>query len=49
MRTGNLRMIEKAVRTAVCGTVLMLLALPGNSAAANPPGWAGCSMAIPPA
>ncbi|MCR4310435.1 MAG: hypothetical protein NUW14_10550, partial [Deltaproteobacteria bacterium] len=34
-------MIGKAVRTAVCGTALMLMALPGISAAAEPGGMGG--------
>jgi hypothetical protein len=36
-----MRTIEKAVRTVVCGTALMLLALPGISAAAEPGGAKG--------
>ena len=44
-----MRTIGKAVRTVVCGTALMLMALPGISAAAEQGGWAGCSMAITPA
>ena len=38
-----MRTIGKAVRTVVCGTALMLMALPGISAAAEPGGRAGCS------
>jgi hypothetical protein len=33
-----MRTVGKAVRTAVCGTALMLMALPGISAAAEPGG-----------
>jgi len=36
-----MRTIGKAVRTAVCGTALMLMALPGISAAAEPGGMGG--------
>jgi hypothetical protein len=36
-----MRAIGKAVRTAVCGTALMLVALPGISAAAEPGGGKG--------
>jgi hypothetical protein len=36
-----MRTIGTAVRTAVCGTALMLLALPGISAAAEPAGMGG--------
>ncbi len=36
-----MRTIGKAVRTAVCGTALMLMALPGISAAASPGGTGG--------
>ena len=46
MRTGKksmlyMRTIGKAVRTAVCGTALMLIALPGISAAAEYGGMGG--------
>jgi hypothetical protein len=36
-----MRTIGKAVRTVVCGTALMLMALPGISAAAEPGGMGG--------
>jgi hypothetical protein len=36
-----MRTISEAVRTAVCGTALMLMALPGISAAAEPGGMGG--------
>ena len=36
-----MRTIGKAVRTAVCGTALMLMALPGISAAAEHGGMGG--------
>ena len=39
-----MRTIGKAVRTAVCGTALMLMALPGISAAAEPGGMGGMKM-----
>jgi len=36
-----MRTISGAVRTMVCGTALMLMALPGISAAAEPGGMGG--------
>ena len=39
-----MRTIGKAVRTAVCGTALMLMALPGISVAAEPGGMGGMKM-----
>jgi len=41
MEGRKMRAIGKAVRTAVCGTALMLVALPGISAAAEPGGMGG--------
>jgi hypothetical protein len=39
-----MRTFSVAVRTAVCGTALMLMALPGISAAAEPGGMGGMNM-----
>jgi len=39
-----MRTISGVVRTAVCGTALMLMALPGISAAAEPGGMGGMKM-----
>ena len=37
----NMRTIGKAIRTAICGTALMLMAVPGISAAAEHGGMGG--------
>ncbi len=42
-----MRTISKAVRTAVCGTALMLMALPGISAAAEHGGMGGMQQGAP--